>query len=179
MSIFSERLKSLREKKGFTQKEMGEKLGLSGPSYSKYEYGLREPNLETLSKLPDIFGESLDFILGVTDFDEHGKRMKLEYEYSFMNVLRAQQDILTMEIDPHDKELKKFITNPDDPEEIKRHIENRKKYINNWQKRLDISKGKLLEYLKSIPMVSDKAYAEIKEIEEWQTLMDDAEPGQE
>lgn len=67
MSIFSERLKWLRAKKNMTQKDVGELLDMSGKSYSKYEYGLREPGLATLRKLPIILGESVDFLIGVID----------------------------------------------------------------------------------------------------------------
>lgn len=70
MSIFSERLKWLRERNRFTQQEMSDKLGLSRFSYAKYEYGQREPTIETLRKLPDILGESVDFIIGATDLDQ-------------------------------------------------------------------------------------------------------------
>lgn len=65
MMFFSQRLKWLREKKGLTQKEMAEKLGISQQYYGRFEKGTGQPNLETLYKLRHILGESLDFLLGV------------------------------------------------------------------------------------------------------------------
>lgn len=80
MSIFSERLKWLRERKGFTQQLMSEKIELSRSNYGKYEYGQREPNLDTLRKLPSILGESLDFMLGVTDFTTNAQILLSKFE---------------------------------------------------------------------------------------------------
>lgn len=60
---FGDRLKLLRETKRLTQKEMGEKLGMSGPSYSKYEYGLREPSIETLIDISKHLDCSIDYLL--------------------------------------------------------------------------------------------------------------------
>ena len=100
MSIFSERLKWLREKKGFTQKEMAERLGMSGSSYSKYEYGLREPNLETLAKLPGILGESADFLLGVTNLDFKSQKKYTSLLSKFKVYKERQLEIFKLRFDP-------------------------------------------------------------------------------
>nr|WP_306420487.1 transcriptional regulator [Bacillus licheniformis] len=50
--------------------EVAEQLGLSRTAYANYEYGKREPNLETLIKLSDYYGVSLDYLIkGVGDED--------------------------------------------------------------------------------------------------------------
>lgn len=64
MSIFSERLKLLREKAGLTQKEVASMLDMTQSSYSKYEYGTREPNIENILRLSKIFNVTTDFLLG-------------------------------------------------------------------------------------------------------------------
>lgn len=61
-----ERIKYLREAKGLTQKDVANKLGLESAAVSKYELNLREPNIETLKKLSEIFEVSTDFLLGLT-----------------------------------------------------------------------------------------------------------------
>lgn len=58
-----ERLKKLREEKGLTQKQVADKLGLESAAISKYEKDLREPNIESLLKLSDLFEISLDELL--------------------------------------------------------------------------------------------------------------------
>lgn len=63
---FSEILKELREKKGFTQKQLAEALYLSKTAVSQYENGTHTPSIETLIKLADIFDVSIDYLLGRT-----------------------------------------------------------------------------------------------------------------
>jgi len=65
---FSQRLKMLRQEAGLTQKELAEKLGVSRGTIGMYEIGQRDPDTETLRKLSDIFGVSIDYLLGKTDF---------------------------------------------------------------------------------------------------------------
>ena len=61
-----ERIKYLREAKELTQKDVATKLGLESVAVSKYELNLREPNIEALKKLSEIFEVSTDFLLGLT-----------------------------------------------------------------------------------------------------------------
>lgn len=68
MEPFSSRLKWLRESKGLSQRDMAEKLSLSQPYYGRFERNQGEPNLETLAKLPEILGESVDFLIGVVNY---------------------------------------------------------------------------------------------------------------
>lgn len=64
MKIFRERLLEQRKLYGFTQREMAEKLGISQPSYVRYENGTSEPTQENLVKIADIFDVSVDYLLG-------------------------------------------------------------------------------------------------------------------
>ena len=43
-----ERIKYLREKNGFTQKDIATKLGVESAAISKYELDMRVPNIETI-----------------------------------------------------------------------------------------------------------------------------------
>ena len=61
-----ERIKYLREKNGFTQKDIATKLGVEPAAISKYELDMREPNIEALKKLSTIFNVSIDYLLGRT-----------------------------------------------------------------------------------------------------------------
>ena len=47
---FNEKLKFLREKRGYTQEEIAHKLNISRQSISKYENGINEPDIETIKK---------------------------------------------------------------------------------------------------------------------------------
>lgn len=62
---FGERLKAERLKKGWSQEETAQNLGtVTRGAYSFYELNTREPTLESLNKLADIFGVSVDYLLG-------------------------------------------------------------------------------------------------------------------
>ena len=62
--IFPERLKQLRQKKGLTQQEIAELLGVKRNTYSDWENGKTEPNFEMILKLADLFEVSLDWLFG-------------------------------------------------------------------------------------------------------------------
>lgn len=47
-----------------TQQEVADYLGISRQAYSNYEAGKREPDFETLLKLGEYFGCSVDYLLG-------------------------------------------------------------------------------------------------------------------
>lgn len=57
---FPEHLQELRQKQNYTQKEVANGIGISLPSYQRYEYGSREPTLSTLVALADFYDLSLD-----------------------------------------------------------------------------------------------------------------------
>ena len=62
-----ERVKNLREDLDMTQKEVAEKLYINRSTYSNYESGIRNLPVEILSDLADIFGTSVDYLIGRTD----------------------------------------------------------------------------------------------------------------
>ncbi|MBR2302282.1 MAG: helix-turn-helix transcriptional regulator [Clostridia bacterium] len=64
MKVFQERLLALRKEFEYTQREVAQMLGISQPSYIRYENGTSQPNLQTLAKIADIFDVSADYLLG-------------------------------------------------------------------------------------------------------------------
>ena len=67
MSIFSKRIKELRLAHSLTLKEVASAIGLSFMAYAHYEYGDRQPSIDTLNKLCDLFEVSSDYLIGRTD----------------------------------------------------------------------------------------------------------------
>lgn len=60
-------LKNLRKRKRMTQRSLAEVFHISQTSVSKYETGDAVPDLETVVKMADFFGVSLDdFIIRET-----------------------------------------------------------------------------------------------------------------
>ena len=60
---FNEKLKALREAKGYTQEDIAGKLNIARQSVSKWEQGINEPDIETLKRLAEIFECSVDELL--------------------------------------------------------------------------------------------------------------------
>lgn len=58
------RITSERERLGLTQAELASKVNVSQKSISKYERSERRPTYETLMKMADLFGVSVDYLLG-------------------------------------------------------------------------------------------------------------------
>ena len=64
-NIFGKQLKELRTEKGYTQRTLAEKLGISPSAVGMYEQGRREPDNEMLSKLCYILETTTDNLLGI------------------------------------------------------------------------------------------------------------------
>ena len=62
--MLKDRLKELRERKGYTKKQVAAGVGITDRAYIAYEYGERDVSTETLSKLADFYGVSTDYLLG-------------------------------------------------------------------------------------------------------------------
>ena len=62
---FNENLKAAREKRGLSQKEAAESIGVAKSTYSLYESGNREPNVQTIKKISDVLNVSADKLLGI------------------------------------------------------------------------------------------------------------------
>lgn len=74
-------LKVLRKRKGVTQKDVAEYIGVTTSAYGQYETGVRQPNIDILSKLSDYYGVSIDTILGRDNETlTFGKQIKIEPE---------------------------------------------------------------------------------------------------
>ena len=69
-SLMSEAAVLYYEKK-HTQQEIAELLKMTTGSYNQYEVGRTEPNIDTLCKLADYYGVSLDYLVGRLDYAEH------------------------------------------------------------------------------------------------------------
>lgn len=63
-------LKEIRMKRKITQQEVADYIGCSSVVYSRYECGTRQPSIEMLLKLADLFGVTVDFLLGRQDLED-------------------------------------------------------------------------------------------------------------
>ncbi len=63
MNIVSNSIKKLREERGMTQDELAEKLNVTRQAVSNWETGKTQPDIETLTRLAEIFDVSVERII--------------------------------------------------------------------------------------------------------------------
>lgn len=64
------RIAALRRSAGLSQAELGKKLKISPSTVGMYEQGRREPSVETLAELSQLFSVSIDFLVTGKTADE-------------------------------------------------------------------------------------------------------------
>ena len=70
MATTAERIKQLRKKKGISQSELAELIGVKNNTVSTWERGTRKPDFEALNLLSNYFEVSFEYILGSSDKEE-------------------------------------------------------------------------------------------------------------
>ncbi len=57
-------IKTLRKENKYTQQQVADAVNVSRSAYSQYEMGIKQPTIETLVLLAELYHCSLDFIVG-------------------------------------------------------------------------------------------------------------------
>lgn len=93
MKTFGERLRKLREDAEMSQAEAAEKVNCSAKSLSNYERNIREPDLDTLIRLCDLFHVTADYLLGRIDHAYYYHNIPLDDKMAkmFQNMLSLPQ----------------------------------------------------------------------------------------
>lgn len=66
-TIITQRLTDIRKKLGLTKQQTAQKLGMSQPTYLRYENGDRIPSFHVLRTIAEVLGTSVDYLTGKTD----------------------------------------------------------------------------------------------------------------
>lgn len=69
MSKFSERLKQLRTEKKMTQQTIADLVGVNRATYTNWENGKREPELDKVVDLATELNSTVDYLLGNSDIN--------------------------------------------------------------------------------------------------------------
>ncbi len=88
---FYERIKQLREQRGWTQSHIASILGISKSTYVKYERGEREPRYGTLIALSELFQVSVDYLLGKSGTDNIYKE-QIDKAYHYISSSEFMQE---------------------------------------------------------------------------------------
>ena len=67
MSLFSQRLLSLRQERRLSQAAVAKAAEMTTRTYQRYEAGEREPTVTVLVRLAKFYGTSTDFLVGLRD----------------------------------------------------------------------------------------------------------------
>src|SRR5574344_860295 len=98
--IKGERLRELRKNKGLTQGELGDELGVKKSIICLYEKEKRNPSIEAIIEMTQIFGVTADYLLGTeclikTFVDKDVPKIKAftKEEAQFIEELKKYKDI--------------------------------------------------------------------------------------
>lgn len=64
LEIFAQRLKRLREEHGLSTRALGEIVGTSNATISRYETGRRDPDLILVHNIAEYFGVTIEYLCG-------------------------------------------------------------------------------------------------------------------
>ncbi|WP_066322695.1 helix-turn-helix domain-containing protein [Anoxybacteroides amylolyticum] len=64
MTKLADHLRYLRKKQNWTQEDVAQQLNMSRSQISKWETGETLPDVQSLEKLSDLYGVSIDFLIG-------------------------------------------------------------------------------------------------------------------
>jgi len=91
-------IKDIRVRRNLTQADVANALGVSSVVYCRYETGARQPSIDMLVQMANIFDVTVDYLLGRQDIDDSTLS---EYERQLLIASRkaderAKQDALNM-----------------------------------------------------------------------------------
>ena len=91
-------IKEIRLRRNLMQSDVANALGVSSVVYSRYETGARQPSIDILIQLADIFGVTVDYLVGRQDLEDSTLS---DYELQLLIASRkaderAKQDALNM-----------------------------------------------------------------------------------
>lgn len=174
--MIGENLKLLRKRKGVSQEEIASDLGLTRSSYSGYENGVAEPNIETLIKISEYYDISLDkFIkkdlsnISEKDWDKIERGISVDLEGKNLRIIATSVDNdnnENIELIP-EKARAGYTSGYADPEFIKVLPTFQLPFLKKDRKyRTFPIKGD------SMPPVSDGSYVVAEYVENWNNIKD-------
>lgn len=142
-----ERIKFLREINEFTQKDVADRLGLEPAAISKYELNLREPNVEAIKKLSEIFEVSIDYLLGnEVDINEQRRIIDKNEKREHKLLISGEVEYL---FEGHDYTTQEKI------ERVKEFIKNMQLYLEHEKEQLNYLQSDELNRLLRADRIED------------------------
>ena len=94
-----ERLKECRLKLGITKQEAAKRIQISQPAYLRYEAGSRNPSIQIISKMAEVFSTSTDYLIGKSS-DSSPNRIVVEQSeaHSLFSLVKTCQTLNTAQL---------------------------------------------------------------------------------
>lgn len=90
MSKINYKFKEARKACGLTQKKVAKAINVTAATYSRYENGLIQPDLETLKRIAALMNTTVDFLLGV----QVPKDLSFDHKITERSALRSDEEKL-------------------------------------------------------------------------------------
>lgn len=119
MSVLPDRLKTIRESRGLTQRQLAKLINISPSTIALYETGDRNPDPNMLKKLADVLDCSVDWLLGRVALDE-SRKIEGSFNLDNNDGDKSNEILAAHRTDDPMSEL---------PEEARRSLEDFKEYI--------------------------------------------------
>ncbi|MDN5277313.1 MAG: hypothetical protein PWR01_1278 [Clostridiales bacterium] len=106
MDIFIKRLQELLDEKDMTQRELAERIGVTEVTISRYINGERKPRIDIIGKIAEVFGVSIDYLLGYSNIRNPYNNVKSNDQQSENDEddeLMSEEDLYIIE------QFKKFL----------------------------------------------------------------------
>jgi len=87
---FGKRVLELRKTRGWKQDELGKKLGTSGVVVGRYERGEMMPSIEVAQKMADVFGVTVDYLVGELEVPNLLSQSDMVERWSTLDALPAE-----------------------------------------------------------------------------------------
>ncbi|WP_277680357.1 helix-turn-helix domain-containing protein [Gracilibacillus dipsosauri] len=117
---YGERLKKLRNKKGFSQKELTDRLNLNRSTYARYELCQTQPDFDTLDKLANFYDVTVDYLLGRSNDPRLTEKEDKEIDKQTRELLDMLDELPPDRKDHYMEEIKAYVR-------IRTHADNRGK----------------------------------------------------
>lgn len=115
-TVISENMTLLRKSNGYSQKDVGDMLGVSKQAISMYERGERKPEAELLGRLADIYGVDINVIYGrraedmprpvpedIIIYHRNGRTVRKQFSKEQMKMLLAMIEAVPEEKEDEEK----------------------------------------------------------------------------
>jgi transcriptional regulator with XRE-family HTH domain len=97
--MLGDRLRLLRDKFAYSQEYVGKKIGVASSTIGMYEQGRREPDVDTLKALANLYDVSIDYLVDNNDIkdDEYKALYNEIYNNPDLRIFFNQTKDLTKE----------------------------------------------------------------------------------